>query len=72
VAAIRVRKALIKGHAISPTELKMLKQVSMLNHVAHPGHFIFILNPLRQAARFVKTASESCRRTLSTLLIDKM
>jgi transcriptional regulator with XRE-family HTH domain len=43
-------KALTKGHAISPSELKMLKHVSMLSHIAHPGHFIFILNAIRQAA----------------------
>jgi len=43
-------KALIKGHGITPAELKILKQVSMLSHVAHPGHFIFILNAIRQAA----------------------
>jgi transcriptional regulator with XRE-family HTH domain len=41
--------ALLKGHAISPAELKMLRQVSMLSHIAHPGHFIFILNAIRQA-----------------------
>jgi transcriptional regulator with XRE-family HTH domain len=43
-------KALIKGHGIGPSELKILKQVSMLSRVAHPGHFIFILNAIRQAA----------------------
>jgi transcriptional regulator with XRE-family HTH domain len=43
-------KALIKGHGISPGELKMLKQVSLLSHVAHPGHYLFILNSIRQAA----------------------
>jgi transcriptional regulator with XRE-family HTH domain len=43
-------KALLKRHGISPAELKMLKQVSMLSHVAHPGHFIFILTVIRQAA----------------------
>ncbi len=43
-------KALIKGHGISPAELKMLKQVSMLSPIAHPSHFIFILNAVRQAA----------------------
>jgi transcriptional regulator with XRE-family HTH domain len=43
-------KALIRGHGITPAELKMLKQISMLSHVAHPGHFIFILNAIRQAA----------------------
>ena len=44
-------KALIRRNGVSPDELKMLKQVSMLSHVAHPGHFIFILNAIRQAAR---------------------
>ena len=43
-------KALIRRNGVSPGELKMLKQVSMLSHVAHPGHFIFILNAIRQAA----------------------
>ena len=31
-------------------KLKVLKHVAMLGHVAHPGHFIFILNAVRQAA----------------------
>jgi transcriptional regulator with XRE-family HTH domain len=43
-------QALLRGHAIKPGELKMLKNVAMLSHVAHPGHFIFILNAIRQAA----------------------
>ena len=43
-------KALIKGHSVTPNELRMLKQVAMLSHVAHPGHFIFILNAIRQSA----------------------
>jgi len=43
-------RALIKGHAINQAELKILKQVAMLGRVAHPGHFIFILNAIRQAA----------------------
>jgi len=43
-------KALIRGHAITQGELKMLKNVAMLSHIAHPGHFIFILNAIRQAA----------------------
>jgi transcriptional regulator with XRE-family HTH domain len=43
-------KVLIKRNGVSPAELKMLKQVSMMSHVAHPGHFIFILNAIRQAA----------------------
>ena len=43
-------KALQRRHAVTPDELKVLKHVSMLNAVAHPGHFIFILNAIRQAA----------------------
>ena len=43
-------QALLKRHAITKGELKMLKQVAMLSQVAHPGHFIFILNAIRQAA----------------------
>ena len=42
--------ALLRRHAITRGELKILKQVAMLEHVAHPGHFIFILNAIRQAA----------------------
>ncbi len=30
-------------------ELKVLKQVSLLEHVSHPRHFVFILNAIRQA-----------------------
>ena len=43
-------KALLRRHAITKGELKILKQVEMLETVAHPGHFIFILNAIRQAA----------------------
>jgi transcriptional regulator with XRE-family HTH domain len=43
-------KALLRRHAITNGELKILKQVSMLEAVAHPGHFIFILKAIRQAA----------------------
>jgi len=43
-------QALLRRHAITPGELRILKQVSMLEQVAHPGHFIFILNSIRQAA----------------------
>jgi transcriptional regulator with XRE-family HTH domain len=43
-------KASLRRHAITKGELKILKQVSMLEDVAHPGHFIFILNAIRQAA----------------------
>ena len=43
-------QALLRRHAITQGELKILKQVAMLEHVAHPGHFVFILNAIRQAA----------------------
>ena len=43
-------QALLRRHAITKGELKILKQVAMLEQVAHPGHFIFILNAIRQAA----------------------
>jgi len=43
-------KALLRRHSVTPGEIKMLKNVAMLSHVAHPGHFIFILNAIRQAA----------------------
>ena len=43
-------QALLRRHAITKGELKILKQVAMLETVAHPGHFIFIVNAIRQAA----------------------
>lgn len=43
-------RALLRRHAVSRAELRVLKQVAMLEQVAHPGHFIFILNAIRQAA----------------------
>jgi transcriptional regulator with XRE-family HTH domain len=43
-------QALLRRHAITKSELKILEQVAMLENVAHPGHFIFILNAIRQAA----------------------
>src|ERR1039457_3341285 len=36
-------QALLRRHAITKGELKILKQVAALERVAHPGHFIFIL-----------------------------
>jgi transcriptional regulator with XRE-family HTH domain len=42
--------ALIRRHAVTQGELKVLKQVSMLARVACPEQFIFILNAIRQAA----------------------
>src|ERR1019366_5657027 len=43
-------QALLRRHAITKDELKILKQIAMLETVAHPGQFIFILNAIRQAA----------------------
>jgi transcriptional regulator with XRE-family HTH domain len=43
-------KALLKRHAITQGELKVLKQIAMLQPVASPGQFIFILNAIRQVA----------------------
>jgi transcriptional regulator with XRE-family HTH domain len=43
-------KALLRRHAVTQGELKILKQVSMLEQAAHPGHFIFILNAIQQAS----------------------
>ena len=42
-------RALVRRHTITQAELKVLKQVSMLEQVAHPMHFVFILNAIRQA-----------------------
>ena len=43
-------QALLRRHAITKGELKILKQVAALEQVARPGDFIFILNAIRQAA----------------------
>jgi transcriptional regulator with XRE-family HTH domain len=43
-------KAVLRRHAVTPAEIRMLKNVALLSQVAHPGHFIFILNAIRQAA----------------------
>jgi hypothetical protein len=34
----RLAVSLIRGHAITQSELKMLKNLAMLSQVAHPGH----------------------------------
>ncbi len=41
--------ALIKRHNITRGELRILKQVSLLQKVSYASHFIFILNAIRQA-----------------------
>jgi len=42
-------RAALRRHNVTRAELKVLKQVSLLEHVAHPRHFLFILNSIRQA-----------------------
>lgn len=49
-------KALLRRHAVTQGELKVLKQIAMLEDVAHPGHFVFILNAIRQAAARLRWA----------------
>ncbi len=43
-------RAVLKRHNVTPSELRLLKQVSLLEPVASPNHFLFILNSIRQAA----------------------
>jgi transcriptional regulator with XRE-family HTH domain len=42
-------RAALRRHNVTRGELKVLKQVALLEHVAHPRHFLFILNSIRQA-----------------------
>ena len=42
-------RAMLKRHGVTPGELKVLKQVSLLQHVSSPRHFLFVLNAIRQA-----------------------
>src|ERR1022692_2898991 len=41
--------AMLRRHNVSPAELRVLKQVSQLQQVSHPRHFLFVLNSIRQA-----------------------
>jgi transcriptional regulator with XRE-family HTH domain len=43
-------RRVLKRHRVTRAELRLLKQVSLLDHVSSPGHFLFILNSIRQAA----------------------
>jgi len=43
-------RALLIRHKVTPAELKVLKRVSLLEHVSDPRHFVFVLNAIRQAA----------------------
>ena len=42
--------ALLRRHEVTPAELRILKEVSLLERVANPQHFLFILNSIRQAS----------------------
>ena len=42
-------RAALRRHSVSRAELRVLKQVALLEHVSHPRHFLFILNSIRQA-----------------------
>ena len=48
-------RALLARHNVKPRELKVLKQVSLLEHVSYPRHFLFILNAIRQAGDDLQT-----------------
>jgi transcriptional regulator with XRE-family HTH domain len=42
-------RRLRRRHRITPKELRVLKQISLLQDVACSSHFLFILNAIRQA-----------------------
>ena len=44
------KRELLSRHKVSRAELRILKQVSLLRRVSSPGHFIFVLNAIRQAS----------------------
>ena len=41
---------LLKRHSVTAGDLKVLKQVSMLNSVSQPEDFVFVLKAMRLAA----------------------
>lgn len=43
-------RALLRRHRVTASELKLLKQVSLLSDVSSARDFLFILNTVRQAA----------------------
>jgi transcriptional regulator with XRE-family HTH domain len=43
-------RALLRRHRVTRDELRVLKQVSLIEHVSYPSHFLFILTSIRQAA----------------------
>jgi transcriptional regulator with XRE-family HTH domain len=42
-------RAMLRRHNVTPTELRILKQVNLLGVVISPRMFLFILNSMRQA-----------------------
>lgn len=42
-------RAMLRRYGITRGELKVLKEVSLLQHVSSPRHFLFVLNAIRQA-----------------------
>jgi transcriptional regulator with XRE-family HTH domain len=42
-------RAMLADHSITPAELKILRQVSLLGRVAAPRNLLFVLNAIRQA-----------------------
>jgi transcriptional regulator with XRE-family HTH domain len=42
-------RAMLRRYGVTRGELKVLKEVSLLEHVSSPRHFLFVLNAIRQA-----------------------
>ncbi|HLX36872.1 MAG TPA: helix-turn-helix transcriptional regulator [Candidatus Binataceae bacterium] len=42
-------RAVLSQHSITPAELKILRQVSLLGRVPQPRNLLFVLNAIRQA-----------------------
>jgi transcriptional regulator with XRE-family HTH domain len=43
-------RALLERYQVSQGELRVLKQISILEQISHPRHFVFVLNAIRLAA----------------------
>lgn len=43
-------RALLERHKVTPAELKVLRQVSLLRRVSSPRQFLLVLNSIRQAS----------------------
>jgi transcriptional regulator with XRE-family HTH domain len=41
--------AMLRRHNVSPAEIRVLKQVSLLVPISHSRNFLFVLNSIRQA-----------------------